>query len=254
MVTIIIPISRDLCLERLFASLELMTTPLHTNLLTIVDGNDKKLYEKARNLTEMSKFEQRLCVFRNKPQVQRLSIPARRLRIATIHNELKQYLVNSEYIFGIEDDTIVPPHTLNRLLRDYQSKPHAGFIQGAEIGRWGVNYIGAWQVDDIYDSKQFTSLQKGDGLQEIDAGGLYCFLTKTETYLAHEFKPYKENVMGPDVDFGMALRQQGMRNYINWNIKCKHYNRNGGIIEFSNTDTVQVQYTLHRKKWLQSVL
>ena len=253
-VNIVIPISRDLILERLFASLELMTTPPNTNLLTVVDGGDKKLYEKVRNLTEMSKFKQRLCTFRKDKPIKNLSIRDRRLRIAKIHNEIKGLMTGAHYVFGIEDDTIVPSYALKRLMRAYEAKPSAGFIQGAEIGRWGVNYIGAWQVDDIYDTKKFTSLPLGEGLQEIDAGGFYCFLTKYEHYVNHNFKPYENNVLGPDIDYGIAMRQQGMRNFTDWNIKCKHYNRNGGIISFSDTDTVQIEYFLHRKKWLQNVL
>jgi hypothetical protein len=163
-------------------------------------------------------------------------------------------MTGAHYVFGIEDDTIVPPFALKRLLRGYESKPNAGFIQGVEIGRWGVNYIGAWQVDNIYDTKKFTSLPLGDGLQEIDAGGFYCFLTKYEYYVNHDFKPYENNVLGPDIDYGIAMRQQGMRNYTDWTVKCKHYNRNGGIISFSDTNTVQIEYFLHRKKWLQNVI
>lgn len=254
MVTIVIPFSRDLCVERLFSALELMHTPLKCNLLTIVDGGDTKLYEKVRNLTEQSRFEQRLCVFRKDKPIKKLSIPNRRLRIAKIHNEIKELVTQSDYILGIEDDTIIPQHTLKKLLRAYESKPHAGFIQGVEIGRWGVPYIGAWTVDDIYETTKFTSMQRGNGLQEIDAGGFYCFLTKYEHYVKHDFKPYENNTLGPDIDFGIQLRQQGMKNYIDWSIKCEHYNRNGGIISFSNTDTVQIEYFKHRNKWHQNVL
>ncbi len=254
MVTIIVPISRDLILDKLFASLELLQTPPNCNLLTIVDTTSTKLFEKVRNKTQESRFNERLCIQYKTTPPKQLSIPNRRVRIANVHNEIKKYLQKSEFVFGIEDDTIVPTYALKRLLRQYQTKSNAGFIQGAQIGRWGVPYVGAWKADDIYEPTKFTTQLPSDELQEIDAGGLFCFLTRFETYAKHEFKTFDNNALGPDVNFGMSLRQQGMRNFVDWGIKTKHYNRNGDIIDFINTQPVQLEYFKYRNKWNQNIL
>jgi hypothetical protein len=31
---------------------------------------------------------------------------------------------------------------------DYQAHPHAGFIEGVELGRWNFPCVGAWPADD----------------------------------------------------------------------------------------------------------
>jgi hypothetical protein len=48
-------------------------------------------------------------------------------------------------------------------------------------------------------------------VEEIDAGGLYACLTKYERYAGHEFKPYEGCAFGPDIEWGLELRQHGYR-------------------------------------------
>jgi hypothetical protein len=42
-----------------------------------------------------------------------------------------------QYVFLIEDDGVLPPDALSRLLADYKAHPYALFIEGVELGRWG---------------------------------------------------------------------------------------------------------------------
>jgi Lsr2 protein len=55
-------------------------------------------------------------------------ISSRRYRIVDIQNEAKQYLPGCDFIFGLEDDTIPPPHALRQLQRDYAVYPYAGLM------------------------------------------------------------------------------------------------------------------------------
>lgn len=144
MITIFIPVSRDNLLDKLFARLEILECNSETtNLFVYVDG-DMRLYTRVQNFVANSKFAQRLCVQRKSPIKQtKYSIERRRVRIANIYNEAKQYLQEAEYIFGIEDDTIVPTNALKKLLTTYQIRPYAGFVSGWELGRWGTPYVGA---------------------------------------------------------------------------------------------------------------
>jgi hypothetical protein len=66
------------------------------------------------------------------------SINTRRRRIAAIHNEIHKLIKPCEYVFLIEDDGVLPSDALSRLLADYKAHQYAGFIEGAELGRWGI--------------------------------------------------------------------------------------------------------------------
>lgn len=270
-VIVFIPISRTEHLSRLFASLEaLECDPQQTGLLTYVDG-DTRLYEQVSALTATAKFPERLCV-RRKFEIATHSLLARRQRIAAIKNESKALLPACDFIFGIEDDTIVPTHALSQLLDDYVSYPHAGFIEGVELGRWGLPYVGAWNTDDPYEPTNIESmLPFGDmrrrgtvtgtvqgragssTIEEIDAGGFYCYLTKRENYMLADYKPFGRNDLGPDVEFGLFLRQQGFKNYIDWSINCEHRTRHGSPLSPLSTPISQVAMVKVGDYWEQKI-
>lgn len=240
MISIVLPVSRDNFLNRIFMRLELLECEVKdVNLLVMVDG-DYQLFEKTRNKVVHSKFNQKLCVHRKKSNPHVGSVKRRRQRISKIHNEIKEFLLNDEFVFLIEDDTLFKPSFLKELYKNYISYPYAGLISAVELGRWGYTMIGGWKVDNVYEPNQITSVKLNDGLKEVDATGLYCCLTKREFYVKHEFKPFEE-ILGPDVDFGIELRKQGYKNYINHDLKCKHLTKRGEIT-FRNSEVVQVKF------------
>jgi len=114
--TIILPISRDQHLLRVFASLELLECDRErTSLLAFVDG-EADLFLTARNLVEQSKFAERLCVQGDIPGPRReFSINTRRRRIAAIHSAIRKLIKPCEYVFLIEDARVLPPDALSRL-------------------------------------------------------------------------------------------------------------------------------------------
>lgn len=255
-VTIIMPVSRPDYLKRIFAQLELMPCNApSTNIVVLVDGN-MQLFDLANNLVSGSKFNQKLCVFRRKGIPNHGSVRARRKRIAEIHNEFKQYVKNCDFVFSLEDDTLFPLNTLTRLLEDFVSKPYAGFITGLELGRWGWTSIGAYKVNDVYEPTTITSIADleytnelfmENPLVQIDAGGFYGCLIKQEHYINHEFQPF-EDALGPDVEFGLALRRAGLLNYADFTIKYIHLTKAGNI-EFSKMPVVQVKLSKFDGKW-----
>src|SRR5215218_5460353 len=135
---IILPVSREQHLLRVFASLENLECDRgRTGLLVYVDG-EPELHLTVRNLVEQSKFAEHLCFQGNIPGPRKeFSINTRRRRIALIHNEIHKLIKPCEYVFLIEDDGALPPDALSRLLADYKAHPYAGFIEGVELGRWG---------------------------------------------------------------------------------------------------------------------
>lgn len=257
---IFIPVSRDEHLDRLFHSLEVLECDVtQTTLLTYVDG-DAQLFVKTRNFTEMSKFAQRLCVQRPAGQPAIPGLHDRRRRISVIKNESKALMPACDYVFGIEDDTIVPPDALQRLLDDYISYPFAGFIEGVELGRWGIPYVGAWHADDVYEPTHISSLMPTwdvhDGIgriEEIDAGGFYCYITRYEHYMAQEYAPFGDNDLGPDVNWGLNLRKDGYKNYIDWSVNCEHRLRGGTGISLGMTQPREAGMILIDDQWKQEI-
>lgn len=252
-VTILMPVSRDDFLERIFHDLETLECKRETtNLLVVVDG-DAELFVKTRNYVEMSKFSQRLCIqYKNQNKFRNYDLKARRLRISDIHNTAKKHILECDYVFGIEDDTLFPSDTLKKLLNHYFMYPHTGFIQGVEMGRWGIPYVGAWKADDVYDPNSIHSLMPTDKVvTEIDAGGFYCYLTTRDNYMMHHYKPFGNNDLGPDMDFGISLRQQGLMNYADWSIKCVHKDKEKDIT-FVNTQPRVVTMIKKDNAWRQS--
>lgn len=268
-VTIVLPVSRPDYLKRIFAQLDLMPCDnANTNIITIVDGG-QQLIDLNQALTAGSKFKQRLSVARKQGIPSVGSVRGRRTRIATIHNELKQYvkLMKSDYVFCLEDDTLFPLNTLQKLLKGFEQYPYAGFITGLELGRWGWPAIGAYHVNDVYEPTELTSLKSEQfkdfpiqtqhgSLILVDAAGLYGCLIKTENYINHEFKPFMDGILGPDVEFGLAMRREGLLNFADLSLKYTHLTRNGnGNIDFGNTKVVQVKVSkIEDGKWEQKII
>lgn len=255
--TIILPVSRKDFLDQVFARLEFLKCDKeNTNLLVYVDG-DHPLYQKARNLTVNSKFKEKLCIYRSNGLASVSSISRRRQRISDIHNEIRAEIKNCDYVFLLEDDTLFGADTLKRLYKTMYHYQYAGFISGVQLGRWGYLHIGAWIVDDIYNTNEVTSVALGEGVKKVDAAGLYCCLIKAENYLKHVFKPY-EGILGPDVDFGLALRKQGLENYINFDVKCDHLTKKDKISFVSHKSSI-IRVKLerdetHRFGWKNSIV
>lgn len=250
-ITIVLPVSRDHHLRQIFTNLEFLECdPEHTNLLVYVDG-DQKLYEAARNFTVMSRFKQRLCLFRSRGLPNISSLHRRRQRIADIHNELKGIIKQCDYIFMLEDDTLFPYNTLQKLIRWYSIYPYAGFISAAELGRWGLAYIGGWKVNDPYTVTHIESIKNSEEMREVDAAGFYCQLVPYKNYMLHNFKPY-EDLLGPDFNYGIELRRAGYKNYMDVSIKCRHITQTEEIT-FMNSEIVQLKYDREGTKWKQGI-
>jgi len=158
-----------------------------------------------------------------------------------------------EYVFLIEDDGIMGPDALSRLLADHQAYPYAGFVEGVELGRWGIPMVGAWRTDDVYDPTKLESAMPGSGVEEIDAGGLYATLMRYDLSNKHEFKPWGDT-LGPDFDMGIQLRQQGYKNFIDWSVAVEHCKPDGTSIHPRATSPVQMRFTREGNSWSGNVI
>ena len=223
-ITAILPVSRPQYLDRVLESLKNQTLKPN-NLLVVFDGQDSEFID-VRNKIVGQPYELVLCV-KSRNDRMALSIPDRRVNIAAIHNQIKTIIGDTDWIFGIEDDGVLPPSALADLFRMTKTCKNVGMVTGVELGRWGVKYVGAWRVNDVNDASELTSVEnkvaEAPLIEEIDACGLYCALIRADQYKEHTFT--FRNGLGPDVNLGIFIRQRGYKNYINWNIPVIHLNR-----------------------------
>jgi len=217
----ILPISRLQYLDRVIDSLIAQTHKVQ-GLIVVLDLADDE-YLEARNKIVGLGFDQVLCVKSNNLAPVH-SVPERREHITNIHNQFRGLIGEADWVFSMEDDSIIPSDALERLINVTRTEEKVGMATGVELGRWGVQYVGAWTVDDIENVQLITSVEnrilETSLVQEIDACGLYCGLIRADLYKEHEFFTY--NGLGPDVNLGLFIRNKGFNNYIAWGIPVIH--------------------------------
>lgn len=236
----ILPVSRVKYIDRVFESILNQTYKIN-NMIVIFDGSkDDFIY--ARNKILGYKIDNIIIVKSNNTN-RAFSMPERRQHIVDIHNQARELVINADWIFSIEDDGILPPDALRRLVLASNANDNTGIITGVELGRWGVPYVGAWTVDDIMSPKVITSIENKSSqtpftVDNIDACGLYCALIKYDIYKNHVF--HTDNGIGPDVNLCLYSKKQGYNNYIDWGIPVTHLTNNGLDIEILATDKSEI--------------
>lgn len=225
-VTLFCPFTRDWMVDRWTKSIEALEfDQAKLRLVILVDSDDIELCAELGAWASGQDFHSYAVTYTGKPKRQLYdhSAELRRNMIVKMKEHSKQLIGHSEFVFGIEDDTIVPPDSLKKMLAFMRQNQNVGFIQGAEVNRWGFKVMGAWRCDDLAVPTRMGTLPfKDEGIEEIDGGGFYCYLTRTNLY---KFVKYQNNGIpfGVDVSYGIALRELGYQNYIDWSIKCEHY-------------------------------
>jgi len=225
----ILPVSRLTYLDLVLESLLNQSYEERTALLVVVDGSND-LYIKVHNKLASLPLNDVLCVRSNNWGDSAVTIPQRRARISSIHNQIKSLIGEDiEWIFSIEDDGILPENALSWLVNDVQNYPAVGVVTGVELGRWGTPYVGAWKVDNIDNPRKITSMKNKVGtteVEEVDACGLYCALIRADLYKMHKFG--SSNGLGPDVNMAIEFRQLGWKNYIDWFVPVTHLTEKNG--------------------------
>jgi hypothetical protein len=92
-------------------------------------------------------------------------------------------------------------------------------------------------------------LPPGAGVQEVVAGGLYATFTKCGRYASHEFNPYEGCAFGPDIEWGLELRRQGYRNYLDWTVGVEHLRSDRTSTHPRHTQPVRMTFTNQAGSW-----
>lgn len=160
-------------------------------------------------------------------------IPERRKRIADNHKKLREIVeAYPEYdlIWQVEGDSLYTSDTLESLIRNYQQwlhLPSFGYVSGVQLGRHGIYALGAWHIPE--DKQSFTSIDhKLNGLHKVDATGFYCLLAPRDVWLKGEVS-WQGEPWGPDVNFGLSLRNQGYDIWVDMDLHVGHKTKRGEI-------------------------
>lgn len=189
--------------------------PSRTRVVILIDGDFIQTSSRLKQYFETHKYLSYGISMNHEYNPNDAKIAVRRARIAFIKNQSK-YLIKkrpSDYVVGLEDDTAFGGMDIMDLLNPMMQIEQVRFVQGLQCGRWGVKYLGAWQTDNPNDPQRLWSItpQFGDKFlryQDIDGGGFYYYATPTDLYCKHEYQ-WSGEQWGPDVNYGLWLRQQG---------------------------------------------
>ena len=161
----------------------------------------------------------------------------RRQRITAMKEHSKLFISDSsKYVFSLEDDTFPLDKNCFYTLCDTAKKSNVGYVSGVEPGRWGFKVIGGWRGDDINNLKRFGTIPympPETGIEEIDGGGFYCYITRTDLYKSIKYS-FSADCFGPDVSYVLDVRRLGYKAYIDWSVVCAHKTYNTALLPDSN--------------------
>lgn len=260
---VVVPITRYWALNQLFASLKDLQVPKDCELsyFFYVDSPDPRIKNGLDYWVEQMRSGTEAGIqwhYSKRPEPTEVRIAPRRQRVVEVHKDLARMVGNVDYIFGIEDDTIVPNYALVRLMRLMQSTENVGLVQGVQCGRWGFKHIGAWRVNDISEPTKVLTMpylavnRTHSFVEQIDGGGFFCYLTPAKLFKEADYRVEAE-CFGVDMLYGLDLKRKGYVNFIDWSIVCGH-NDFGKIImpEFGDPNE-QMMYQKVGDKWELSV-
>ena len=232
-------ISRDNVLDEYFSQIPTLGLPENTHWFIIIDSNDEKLIERVKELScetneKINILSTRMYVTAENSLEQSRDFEARGMRIANfikiIINQAAERIGGSDYIFMIEDDTIAPKNAYKRLIEGFNDDDRLAYFSGIEAGRGytkhtGVCYLREDTIGNII--ARDIPLMKKLGIEQIDGGGWYCWIGKTDILKSfidqYPMRCFDGKMLGPDVMMVHDLRKAGYDCMVDFSVQCKHY-------------------------------
>lgn len=132
-------------------------------------------------------------------------------------------ITNTPYLLFVDDDTLIPPNTLDKLFSSINSHPKTVAAQGVLRGRENKYGIIDWDFADINRPNLYTTASNaGDMLTGM--GGTYCLLIET-SWLKHNpvtLKWLNGKLSGPDQALCYDIWHDKQSFITNWDVKCEH--------------------------------
>lgn len=246
-VSLFVPITRWWALNQLFHGLNGLETNEHFQIherIFYIDTDDMRT---INGVKEYADEHDQIIVSGNSAPTE-VRITERRNRITAMKNASRQYIDgHSDYVISVEDDTILPPDAAIKLTDMARKNPNIGIGSGVQVGRWKARMIGLWRVDSIEQPTRFITLPHTpyDYIEEIDAAGMYCYITATPLYKDTDYR--WQEPLGPDVFYGLDLRRQSYTNYVDWSLVCGHSDY--GKVLYPDGDCCQILYEQNGNRW-----
>ena len=218
-ITIVCSFTRRWAVERWLSNLSATNIdPSQTYLAIIVDVDEPYIATQLKRYAEENGYAGIEVIINRENNPNEVRIPVRRQAIAAMKNQSKGLIsmFPADIIIGLEDDTVFPDLDFARLYEPILRDDTVAFVEGVQCGRWGIKIIGAWSIDDYEFPQKAETLIPKEGYQEIDAGGFYGYATTKKHYLNHDYYSATSQVWGPDVNYGLWLRNQGFTCLIDW--------------------------------------
>lgn len=236
-ITLYVPISRPWAIHALFKMLDSMDIPRPIiELIVLIDTDDqefvRRIQGKLKWLERNVKFGKIFSMATGKqPISEKAHIVERRQRIVENWELAKKMFGETEWFFGLEDDTICPNDAFWKLFNVFlinnndlvNARKKVVYVEGVQAYRQ-EDAIGAWQIDY---KNAWTLEVKNDGSDLINGGGFYCFLTKTDFVKKHKFET-RDTVFAADVDFVHKLSYKGIC-LVRWDVQCGHLLEDGTV-------------------------
>lgn len=260
-IKVVVPVTRYWALNQLGDSLKKLQVPKDAKLsfLFYVDTPDPRVQDGLNYWLGDLPTDEVIVHNSGNPEPTEVRIAPRRQRVVDAHKEMALLIGDqADYVFGIEDDTIVPDYALVRLLRFMQTNKNVGLIQGVQCGRWGYKHIGAWRVNDIANPTKVLTMpyvevnRTHSFVEGIDGGGFFCYLTPATLFKRADYRIEAE-CLGVDMLYGLDLKRQGYSNFIDWSIVCGHNDFGQVIMPELGRPCEQMLYEKEGKAWQLSV-
>lgn len=242
--------SRDWAISPYFNNLERMSIPPNTELIVLIDTQDRQMVKKI--LQRLQRLKRSFSAIRyhvtKKPKLEEFSqVSHRRKRIIDNWNILLPQ-VRGEYIIGTEDDSLPKqPDTFIRLLSRIKSGKF-DYIQADIINRWKPDFHPAWIVREENEQPiKVTTLSSGL-TEEIHAVGWYCFATTFKTMASVPFVLDNTLPLGPDLRFGYSLYKKGFKLGHDFSLPCGHLTEKQLITVAGSVPTTQT-WIKHEGEW-----
>lgn len=258
-VLIVVPLTRKWAVEMQAKQLARMNrfTDINVELLVFIDNAD---ITDAYVANQFEKYEMPFAYHiassgRRAPQEVRLFYRRERIKqmLTMVQGEILKLKRQFDMLFMVEDDTQIQADALQRLLTDYKEltdqNVKVGLIEGVQVGRHGIRMIGAWRMNDLEKPTVMATIpfNKSSFFEKIDGGGLYCFITPMDLFLAHEFY-WHDECFSVDVTYGIELRKKGYTNLIDWTVVTGHADQNGNVL-YPNENCTVAEYHKVGDEW-----